>query len=1604
VKHFASVYILIFGLAWGAMAQIDADNDGISDIWRLRYGAEAVLGSGDNDGDGLLNSMESDLGTDPFSADATPALTLQTATGSRLLLTTPSFPNKEIQVYETIDLNAPVWTLHSSLRNATTIELPAASADKYFKLEFGDYDTDGDTLTDWEEIELGLDPLRTNTRRRGDDDREQVDAALGQANTITIHAFDGSFHEDWPSPGRMAVRRAGGLRPLTINVVFSGTATAGADYTTPATTVTMLPGRSEAIIEFPPIADSAVEGQETVIATLAAGANYVIGAENSAQLTIVDGETGHNMELLRGLDAGNNTLFSIDMAGAGNIIWLAGGAQISVPNTHDWSQPHNWVFSKTAAGGLAIYVDGALWQSIPAGAGSLAGLTSIVFGGDANPFLGTLDNVRIFDRELSVAEIATLNAAPAISLGGSTFAESAANDGSIDNSLTVTLAGANFAASPAAGIAVVGLPAGLSANIARDSNTQLTLSLTGNAAVHAGTANLTLVFSDDAMDVAASMVLGVRQALSIGFTDAAALAVDDAFGAASIAAPGVLANDSDATSAQKLTDPVFGSVVLNTDGSFVYTPTDPNFTGIDTFTYQAVGASTSAPARVVLTINDANLQLWYPFAAGSGNTAYDHSGWGRDGAMSDNFAWNGSIIDFANEGTIEVPPAAFSPTVESQAITVVLRAKSTIDKTSIIGAVDADRHRQLNVHLPWSNSYVYWDAGDDNGAYDRINEGFSNDTMTGWQHWAFTKDVTSGEMYMYLNGVQVDSGTGKTRPFDEVVDFIIGRSSPDRNYEFVGELSDIRLYNRALGAAEIAALTTQHAVMNIDTTSFAESAGDDGSMANSMTFSLIDGVFAADVASHVSFSNLPVGLTPLVERLNSTTEVRITLNGSAGAHAYANSVANLGISFADSAFIDLDAEQVYGSSRSDLSVDFNGGAAVDDIVEGFTLAAPGVLANDGGNGDAAKVSDPADGSVVLNTDGSLVYTPGLGFTGVDSFTYNRGGGAAATVTIVATRDTSEIANFAFDSADLAADSSGQGNNATITGSTLAQNGALRFGGAALTVDSGLGGVDSAISIAFQSQASTNLPSLKAASRFLQQASFGPKMSNILVVSNIGIEPWIDQQMALPASSLKATMEGPSPQYFNRWREPAWWYMCIEEEDTLRQRVAYALSQILVISDNSGSLADDRVQPGVAHYYDIFLNHGFGNFRDILFEVTMHPCMGHYLSHVQNKKPDPVAGTFPDENYAREVMQLFSIGLWELNNDGTQKLDGNGEPIPTYSNIQIREFARVFTGQSYLYEGENPLYASFNRNITSNDGAGAARLMGMWEEHHDTDAKQLLAYPGAANGGALPAFADDPGRTGMDDINDAVDNLFNHPNVGPFIVYRLIQRMVTSNPTAAYIDRVASVFNDNGQGVRGDMAAVVKAMLLDDEARGYSWMSVPTYGKLREVHNRHAHMVVAFNVQPFENTENGAPRYYHIARMVNEINQAPVKAPSVFNFHLPDYQPPGVIRDHGLVAPEFQTLSETWATKRANSVYTRFDSSPNLGAWNENPVDYSYEYSIGDDIDALIDHLDLLMCYGKLSNNSRQILHEILTREDDTDDRVRMAIYIIGTSPEFSVLK
>jgi len=372
-------------------------------------------------------------------------------------------------------------------------------------------------------------------------------------------------------------------------------------------------------------------------------------------------------------------------------------------------------------------------------------------------------------------------------------------------------------------------------------------------------------------------------------------------------------------------------------------------------------------------------------------------------------------------------------------------------------------------------------------------------------------------------------------------------------------------------------------------------------------------------------------------------------------------------------------------------------------------------------------------------------------------------------------------------------------------------------------------------------ATLTLTAQQEAARLLTQSTFGPTFDLIDEVANIGLENWIREQYEIEPHLLEPLyLEfeeelGPEPEenelHYSLFRW-TWWTRALAAEDVLRQRVAFALSEIFVISMETDELFAH--QQGVANYYDMLLRNAFGNFRDLLFEVTMHPCMGFYLSHLRNRKANPSENRFPDENYAREVMQLFSIGLFELNQDGTRKVDPDGNPIPTYGNDEIREFAKVFTGLTF--SGSNISLDEFLYGEPV-----YTEPMEMFEPEHQPSEKRLL------HGTVLPI-----GQSGMDDINNAIDNLFNHPNVGPFIGRLLIQRLVKSNPSPQYISRVTAAFNDNGQGVRGDMKAVISAILLDEEARDISYFDDPTHGKLREPIVRYTHLLRAMQITSDDN--------------------------------------------------------------------------------------------------------------------------------------------------------
>jgi len=534
--------------------------------------------------------------------------------------------------------------------------------------------------------------------------------------------------------------------------------------------------------------------------------------------------------------------------------------------------------------------------------------------------------------------------------------------------------------------------------------------------------------------------------------------------------------------------------------------------------------------------------------------------------------------------------------------------------------------------------------------------------------------------------------------------------------------------------------------------------------------------------------------------------------------------------------------------------------------------------------------------------------------------------------------------------------------------------------------------------------------LDEASRLLIQASFGGNLQTIEQVADMGIEPWIEEQMKMEPSLIYPLIQptydeykedfianGGNPDEFpwRPWRDIysfAWWENNMRANDLLRQRIAFALSEILVISVQSdlGEFGD-----GVASYYDIFNRNAFGNYKDILMEVTLHPAMGYYLSHLDNPKADPELNTHPDENYAREVMQLFSIGLYELNEDGTRKIDGNGNFIPTYQNSDIKEFAKVFTGLGIgaVVENEWVDEPDFGYGIWIAD---MNVPMKMYQEYHEPGEKHLL------NGFVIPA-----GQSGMADIEQTINHLFNHPNVGPFIGRKLIQLLVKSNPTPEYIASVTAAFNDNGSGVRGDMKAVIKAILLHPEARECSWMNDPVQGKLLEPFIRYAQFTHGIG------TNSPSGKYWNHGYYTYEnLKQYPLASPSVFNFFLPDFQPNGPIADAGLFAPEFQIHNSQTSIGYVNMNDIWAIDEFNFWSWEDPPkhvyTDFSWLVEDAQDTEVLINKLDLVLTHGTLSEETRAIIKQVIEPYQggviERMNRIHLAAYLIMISPDYVILK
>lgn len=575
-----------------------------------------------------------------------------------------------------------------------------------------------------------------------------------------------------------------------------------------------------------------------------------------------------------------------------------------------------------------------------------------------------------------------------------------------------------------------------------------------------------------------------------------------------------------------------------------------------------------------------------------------------------------------------------------------------------------------------------------------------------------------------------------------------------------------------------------------------------------------------------------------------------------------------------------------------------------------------------------------------------------------------------------------------------------------------------------------------------------------AARFLTQASFGATDAEIAHLRVVGYDGWLNEQFARPASLqapyLDWVMQLSCPvddEYCNvvaEWtgtRSEIWAINALGRPDPsrsgavptdqLRQRVAFALSEIFVVSNSNGTLAG---QPwALASYYDMLVDDAFGNYRSLLEDVTKHPAMGVFLSSIQNQKANADANIHPDENYAREINQLFSIGLVQLNLDGTPKLLG-GQPIPTYDQATVRGFAAVFTGWNFNsfgcsveYQDGVPLCCHNPDNEDQYFWCGPSEAedpewqlpmqpVEVW--HDNTASKQLLDYPGVAlAGGVLPPSA------AQAELTQALDNIFHHPNVGPFIGKQLIQRLVTSNPSPAYVQRVAQVFNDDGSSahVRGNLRAVVRAILLDPEARAGHWQRYATYGKLREPLLKLTQIWRALHARtPAGNAvRNNRIRSLNTwPPLVDMIGQSPLQSPTVFNFFKPDFAPSGEMRAAGLVGPEFQILTDTTTTSLANMLFWEVfcNHTNNQSCWGtDDPgvllMDQDADAVIAEGNPAgLIDRYNLLLMSGQMSPFMREVLvtrlNQMLPADYDNLGlaRVHEALYLILTSPEYSIQK
>jgi uncharacterized protein (DUF1800 family) len=541
-------------------------------------------------------------------------------------------------------------------------------------------------------------------------------------------------------------------------------------------------------------------------------------------------------------------------------------------------------------------------------------------------------------------------------------------------------------------------------------------------------------------------------------------------------------------------------------------------------------------------------------------------------------------------------------------------------------------------------------------------------------------------------------------------------------------------------------------------------------------------------------------------------------------------------------------------------------------------------------------------------------------------------------------------------------------------------------------------------------------------RLLEQATFGPTEALDQRLRRLGLRVWLEEQFQAPYPSLAnpypdlpqkpanapADCDGSTTvpdvpancfrDTYSQYPLQAWFFREAYYGDAqLRHRVAWALSQIWVISG-----VDTQQSRHMLEWYKVLANNAFGNYRTLMYEMTLNPGMGNYLDMVRSTR------TNPNENYARELKQLFSVGLFLLNQDGTLQLDGQGQPIPTYSQDDVNNFTKVLTGWNFCNTGcPNSAVGVVNYIDPILINAGVTTV---GNNRHDLTAKTLLNYPGSTttniaactNCTTLPNIA----TYANNSLNQTIDNLFNHPNVGPFVSKILIQHLVTSDPTPAYVSRVAGVFNNNGSGVRGDMKSVIRAILLDPEARGDA-KTDPNFGKLREPVQLATNLARTFNVT---NAAGNGPSdgvfYSQTNNLLSTMAQSAFYSPTVFNYYSPDYVIPGTT----MLGPEFSLMTTGTAIARANFANTMVYSRINISGVNV-PAGTAFQYG---DLQALaaadatgnqlMDALNYRMMHGTMSPQMRSTILTAVTSLPSSNalGRAQQAVYLVATSSQYQI--